>query len=290
MLVKVDDRAELSAAEQEFVECLRQLPTTGLAIVNLRIGTQRGTRQIGAVIWTPQGVLVLDVVGFRSRQSGVLTVSQERPWRVGDATADLELDFGANPVRQLETAMREVELTFERATYDPGQLCGAVVLVPMRGAVLRPGRETLRPGLDVVVGNAVESTELRIFLENFAPGPPRWTLGRVCAATRALTGWAPERGELIAAGFEDKLPEPPRTPRQRPSWRRPDSGRTQDAVGWVVLTVAVLGMIVVLGAIVGSLLADGPATGPAAPPSTTVEPTVPVSGGPVECWPLQPGC
>ncbi|NUP25665.1 MAG: NERD domain-containing protein, partial [Nocardia sp.] len=111
-----------------------------------------------------------------------------------------------------------------------------------------------------------------------------------CAATRALTGWAPERGELIAAGFEDKLPEPPRAPRQRPIWRRPDSGRTQDAVGWVVLTVAVLGMIVVLGAIVGSLLADGPATEPAAPPSTTVEPTVPVSGGPVECWPLQPGC
>lgn len=290
MLVKVDDRAELSAAEKEFVECLRQLPTTGLAIVDLRIGTQRGTRQIGAVIWTPQGVLVVEVVGFRSRQSGVLTVSQERPWRVGDLAADLELEFGVNPVRRLETAVREVELTFERATYDPGQLCGAVALVPMRGAVLRPGRETLRPGLDVVVGNTVESTELRIFLENFAPGPPRWTLGRVCAATRALTGWAPERGELIAAGFEDKLPEAPRKPRERPSWRRPDSGRTQDAVGWVVLTVAVLGMFVVLGAIIGSLLTDGPAAEPAAPPSTTVEPTVPVRVGPVECWPLQPGC
>ncbi|MGW5388162.1 nuclease-related domain-containing protein [Nocardia sp. NPDC003963] len=290
MLVKVDDRAELSAAEKEFVECLRQLPTTGLAIVDLRIGTQRGTRQIGAVIWTPQGVLVVDVVGFRSRQSGVLTVSSERPWRVGDIEADLELEFGVNPVRQLEAAVREVELTFERATYDAGQLCAAVALVPMRGAVLRPGRETLRPGLDVVVGNAVESTELRIFLENFAPGPPRWTLGRVCAATRALTGWAPERGELIAAGFEDKLPEPPRKPRQRPGWRRPDSGRTQDAIGWAVLTVAVLGMLLVLGAIAGSLLTAGPAAEPAAPPSTTVEPTVPVSGGPVECWPLQPGC
>ncbi|MFI2233348.1 nuclease-related domain-containing protein [Nocardia testacea] len=290
MLVKVDDRAELSAAEKEFVECLRQLPTTGLAIVDLRIGTQRGTRQIGAVIWTPQGVLVIEVVGFRSRQSGVLTVSQDRPWRVGETTADLALEFGVNPIRQLESAVREVELTFERATYDPGQLCGAVALVPMRGAVLRPGRETLRPGLDVVVGNAVESTELRIFLENFAPGPPRWTLGRVCAATRALTGWAPDRAELIAAGFEDKLPEPPRKPRGRPAWRRPDSGHDQDVVGWVVLGVAVLGVLVVLGAIAGSLLADGPAAEPAAP-STTAEPTVPVPApGPVECWPLQPDC
>ncbi|MGW0007492.1 nuclease-related domain-containing protein [Nocardia grenadensis] len=289
MLVKVDDRAELSAAEMEFVQCLRQLPTTGLAIVDLRIGTQRGTRQVGAVIWTPQGVLVIEVVGFRSRQSGVLTVSRDRPWQVGAVAADLELAFGVNPIRQLESAVREVELTFERATYDPGQLCGAVALVPMRGVTLRPGRETLRPGLDVVVGNAVEYTELRIFLENFAPGPPRWTLGRVCAATRALTGWAPDRAELIAAGFEDKLPEPPRKPRERPGWRRPDSGRTQDLIGWAVLGVAVLGVLIVLGAIAGSLLADGPTAEPAAP-STTVAPAVPAPGGPVECWPLQPGC
>lgn len=290
MLVKVDDRAELSAAEKEFVACLRQLPTTGLAIVDLRIGTQRGTRQIGAVIWTPRGVLVIEVVGFRSRQSGVLTVSPDRRWQVGEAAADLELEFDVNPIRQLESAVREVELTFERATYDPGQLCGAVALIPMRGVVLRPGRETVRPGLDVVVGNAVESTELRIFLENFAPGPPRWTLGGVCAATRALTGWAPDRAELIAAGFEDKLPEPPKTPRERPGWRHPDSGRTQDIIGWAVLGVAVLGVLIVLGAIAGSLLADGPAAEPAAP-STTVAPTVPaVPGGPVECWPLQPGC
>lgn len=290
MLVKVDDRAELSATEREFVECLRQLPSTGLAIVDLRIGTQRGTRQIGAVIWTPQGVLVAEVLGFRSRQSGLLTVSMERPWRVGDTVADLELELGADPVRRLESAVREVELTFERASYDPGQLCGVVVLVPRPGAVLRPARETLRPGLDVVVGSAAEPTELRIFLENFAPGPPRWTLGRVCAATRALTGWAPDRAELMAAGFEDKLPEPPRKPRAWQTMRRPDVRRTHDVIGWTVLGVAVLGMLVVLAAIAGSLLADGPAAEPAAPSSST-EPTVPPTpAGAVECWPLQTGC
>ncbi|MGI5222722.1 nuclease-related domain-containing protein [Nocardia sp. CA-290969] len=290
MLVKVDDRAELSAAEREFVECLRQLPSTGLAIVDLRIATQRGTRQIGAVIWTPQGVLVTEVIGFRSTQSGILTVSMERPWRVGDAVADLELDLGADPVRRLESAVQEVQRTFERASYDPGQLCGAVALIPRRGAVLRPARETLRPGLDVVVGNTAELTELRILLENFAPGPPRWTLGRVCAATRALTGWAPERGELIAAGFEDKLPEPPKKPRVWQTMRRPDTRRTHDVIGWTVLTVAVLGMLMVLAAIAGSLLAEGPAAEPAAP-SSSVEPTVaPTSAGAAECWPLQPGC
>ncbi|WP_280420472.1 nuclease-related domain-containing protein [Nocardia carnea] len=289
MLVKVDDRAELSAAEREFVECLRQLPSTGLAIVDLRVGTQRGTRQIGAVVWTPQGILVVEVIGFRSKQSGMLSVSTERPWRVGDIVADLDLELGADPVRRVESALREVQLTFERASYDPGHLCGAVALVPQRGAVLRPARETLRPGLDVVVGNTVEPTELRIFLENFAPGPPRWTLGRVCAATRALTGWAPDRAELIAAGFEDKLPEPPKKPRAWPMRRRPDSRRAHDLIGWAVLTVAVFGMLIVLAAIAGSLLGDGPAAEPAAP-SSSAEPTVPPSTGPAECWPLQVDC
>lgn len=288
MLVKVDDRAELSAAEREFVECLRQLPSAGLAIVDLRVGTQRGTRQIGAVVWTPQGVLVVEVVGFRSEQSGILTVSTDRPWQVGDTAADLDLDLGADPVHRVEGALREVRLTFERAAYDPGDLCGAVVLVPYRGAVIRPARETLRPGLDVVVGTVADPTELRIFLENFAPGTPRWTLGRVCAATRALTGWAPERGELIAAGFEDKLPEPPKQPRARLP-RSPDSGRVHDLLGWAVLAVAVVGMLIVLAAIAGSLLAESPAAEPAAPTSSA-EPTVPPPAGPVECWPLQAGC
>ncbi|MEU1985925.1 nuclease-related domain-containing protein [Nocardia sp. NPDC019395] len=289
MLVKVDDRAELSAAESEFVECLRQLPSTGLAIVDLRIGTRRGTRQVGAVIWTPQGILVVEVIGFRTKQSGMLTVSTERPWRVGEATADLDVGLGGDPVNRVESAVREVQVAFERATYDPGQLCGAVVLVPMRGAVVRPARETLRPGLDVVVGNAADPTELRIFLENFAPGPPRWTLGRVCAATRALTGWAPERGELITAGFEDKLPEPAKSPRRRIPLRRPDSRRVHDVIGWSVLTVAVVGVLVVLVAIIGSLLADGPAAEPAAPSSST-QPAAPPPAGPSECWPLQPDC
>ncbi|MFI5714477.1 nuclease-related domain-containing protein [Nocardia sp. NPDC051750] len=289
MLVKVDDRAELSVAEREFVECLRALPSTGLAIVDLRIGTQRGTRQIGAVIWTPQGILVVEVIGFRRKQSGMLTVSTERPWRVGEEDADLVVEFGADPVRAVESAVREVQLTFDRATYDPGQLCGAVVLVPLRGAVVRPARETVRPGLDVVVGNVAEPTELRIFLENFAPGPPRWTLGRVCAATRALTGWAPERRELIAAGFDDKLPEPPKASRKRPALRRPDSRRVHDAIGWSVLAVAVVGVLVVLAAIAGSLLADGPAAEPAAPSSSS-EPVAPPPAGPTACWPLQPDC
>ncbi|NKY37418.1 NERD domain-containing protein [Nocardia speluncae] len=288
MLVKVDDRAELSAAEREFVECLRQLPSTGLAIVDLRVGTQRGTRQVGAVVWTPQGILVVEVIGFRSKQSGMLTVSTERPWRVGDTAADLDLELGADPVRRVESALREVQLTFERASYDPGHLCGAVALIPQRGAVLRPARETLRPGLDVVVGNTGEPTELRIFLENFAPGPPRWTLGRVCAATRALTGWAPDRDELIAAGFEDKLPEPPKKPRTWPL-RRPDSRRAHDLIGWVVLGVAVLGMLTVLAAIAGSLITDGPAAEPAAP-SSSADPTVPPPTGSAECWPLQTDC
>ena len=288
MLVKVDDRAELSAAEQEFVQCLRNCSITGLALVDLRIGTQRGTRQISAVIWTTQGILVVEALGFRSRQGGVLTVSADQPWRVGAAVADLDLDLGVNAIARLEGAVGEVQSAFARTQYDPGQICGAVVLVPHRGVVLRPGRETVRPGIDVVVTQSAETTELRIFLENFAPGPPRWTRGRVSAATQALIGWSPDRAELADAGFAEKIADPIERRFPGTQWRL--SGRLTDLLGWGVLVVAVSGMLVVLVAIVGSLMADAPAAGPAAPPTSTVEPTVPAPAGPVECWPLQPDC
>lgn len=288
MLVKVDDRAELTAAEEEFVECLRHFPTTGLAMVDLRIGTDRGTRQIDAVIFTVHGVTVVEVVGFRRRQSGVFEVSTDGRWKIGSETAELDLAFGADPSTMVQNSVREVERAFERTGFDPGHLCGAAVVVPFRGSVLRPARASVRPGLDVVVGNVTDSTELRIYLENFAPGEPRWTADRVRAATTALTGWAPGRDELLTAGFAEKLPE---TKRVKPlsDERVPEATRGQATMGWVVTLVAALGMLVVLAVIVTALLSDGPDTDPAATtPSSAV--TAPTSTTPVECWPLQPGC
>lgn len=288
MLVKVDDRAELSAAEGEFVECLRHFPTAGLAMVDLRIGTDRGTRQIDAVIFTVHGVTVVEVVGFRRRQSGVFEVSTDGRWRVGAENADLDLAFGADPPTMVQNSVREVERAFERTGFDPGHLCGAAVVVPFRGSVLRPARVSVRPGLDVVVGNVTDSTELRIYLENFAPGEPRWTADRVRAATAALTGWAPGRDELLTAGFAEKLPETKRA-KTPPEERFPEPTRRQATVGWVVTLVAMLGMLMVLAVIVTALLSDGPGTDPAATtPSADV--TAPPSTTPVECWPLQPGC
>ncbi|WP_040792836.1 NERD domain-containing protein [Nocardia paucivorans] len=286
MLVKVDDRAELTAAEEEFVECLRNFPTVGLAMVDLRVGTERGTRQIDAVIFTVQGVTVVEVVGFRRRQSGVFEVPTDGRWKVGSENADLDLAFGADPSTMVQNSVREVERAFERTGFDPGPLCGAVVVVPFRGSVLRPARVNVRPGLDVVVGNVSDAVELRIYLENFAPGEPRWTADRVRAATTALTGWAPGRDELLDAGFAEKLPE---RVKPLPQERVPEPTRGQATVGWLVTVAAIVGMLVVLAVVVTTLFSDGSDTEPAAT-TPSFEVTAPVPTRPAECWPLQPGC
>lgn len=311
MLVKIDTGAELSAPEREFVECLRRLPTTGLALVDLQVGPEHGKRQVDAVVWTPRGVTVLEARGFRRRQSGILEVSSGGPWTISSQPADLEQPEGVSVSDQLEHAVHEVKAALERSLQDRGHLCGAVVLLPWRGAVVRPARTTLRPGLDVVVANAADTTEFRIYLENFAAGPRAWTADRVLAAATALTRSCgsdihPTRDELLAEGFDAAAPKPKPIPaRPAPPKREPkpeDTGR-QRAAAWAVFAAGVLGTLVVLGVIVRAVLTDGPDVEPTAttttgatatPQSRATAPAVPAGvvspRTAVECWPFQSGC
>ncbi|MBF6316006.1 NERD domain-containing protein [Nocardia cyriacigeorgica] len=311
MLVKIESGAELSAAEREFVECLRKLPTTGVALIDLQVGPDSGKRQVDAVVWTPRGVTVLEARGFRRRQSGILEAGGGR-WTISSQPADLEQPEGVDLSDQLEHAVHEVKTALERSLQDPGHLCGAVVLLPWRGAVVRPARTTLRPGLDVVVANAADTTEFRIYLENFAAGPRAWTADRVLAAASALirdsgSDILLSREELLAEGFDTAAPTPKPIP-ARPAPRReptPENSGRQTAAAWVVLTVGVLGTLVVLGVIMRAVLTDGPDVEPTAttttgatatPQSRATVPAVPVGGGiaspraSVECWPFQAGC
>ncbi|MBF6412549.1 nuclease-related domain-containing protein [Nocardia cyriacigeorgica] len=309
MLVKIESGAELSAAEREFVECLRKLPTTGVALIDLQVGPDSGKRQVDAVVWTPRGVTVLEARGFRRRQSGILEAGDGR-WTISSQPADLEQPEGVNLSDQLEHAVHEVKTALERSLQDPGHLCGAVVLLPWRGAVVRPARTTLRPGLDVVVANAADTTEFRIYLENFAAGPRAWTADRVLAAASALirscgSDILLSREELLVEGFDAAAPKPKPIP-ARPAPRRepkPENSGRQTAAAWVVLTVGVLGTLVVLGVIVRAVLTDGPDVEPTAttttgatatPQSRATVPAVPAgvasSRTPVECRPFQAGC
>ncbi|MEV0295586.1 nuclease-related domain-containing protein [Nocardia sp. NPDC050710] len=295
MLVKVRPGATLSGAEQEFVDCLRSFPITCLAAIDIHVG-DNGTRQIDAVLLTPRGITVVEVKGFRRRQSGILNVTDEGPWKISDTPADLDDETTTSPSDRLEQGVYAVRSKLERALLDPGHVCGVVVLVPFRGVVIRPARTNLRPGVDIVVANVPDSTELRIYVDSFSAAARTWTADRVVAAAQALgLENGPSRAELIADGFDATppsvlaavLPELQPKPKPVPG----PSTKRQTAGGWAVLAIALLGMMVVFGVIISAWVRDtaGPGEQPGPERTTSVTPS-PAPYLPKECWPLQTGC
>jgi hypothetical protein len=61
------------------------------------------TRQIDALIWTPQRCIAVEVKGFHTRQDGVLVVAPHGPWRMDDGEiADIYgNDRSHNPINQI---------------------------------------------------------------------------------------------------------------------------------------------------------------------------------------------
>ncbi|MFC9896806.1 nuclease-related domain-containing protein [Nocardia sp. NPDC127579] len=292
MLVRVRPGAQLSAAEQEFVQCLGANPNTGFVAVDVHVGVH-GTRQIDAVVLTPRGITVAEIRGFRRRQSGILSIS-ERPWQISDATVDL--DGGeTDPVDRLEQCVYAVRAKLERALQDPGDVCGVVVLVPERGAMVRPARTAIRPGVDVVVANADDATELRIYLESFSAGARNWTVDRVIQAARILESKPePTRAELVADGFDEVKPAPlvTRRPAARPV--RPPRApgprtRGQQTGAWSALGVAVVGLLVLFG-VVAATFVDGSAHPDPTPASSTSVTPSPPPFIPRDCYPFQTDC
>ncbi|MGV9820205.1 nuclease-related domain-containing protein [Nocardia xishanensis] len=294
MLVKIRPGAQLSGAEQEFVDCLRAFPSTAFAAVDAQVG-DNGTRQIDAVVITPRGVTVVEVRGFRRRQSGILGVSDDEPFTISDAAADFDDENAAHPIQRLEQAVYAVKSKLERALIDPGHVCGLVALIPFRGVVVRPARTNVRSGIDVVVANVPDATELRIYLEGFAAGPRSWSADRVISAATALGVTAPSRAELIADGFDELAahshlpvaalaPPPPAPPPPRPPTR------SQHAATWAVVAAAVIGMLVVFGVVVTAVVRDEPRPGSEREAtSSTVVPSPPPYR-PRDCYPFQTDC
>ncbi|HLS78400.1 MAG TPA: hypothetical protein VK083_16585 [Nocardia sp.] len=201
MLVRVRPGAELSAAEREFVDCVRAVPAAGLVLVDVLV--DRGGRRLGAVLFTPRGMSVAEIRGFRRRQSGILSVRPDRPWKISGKA--LDLDAQSHPGEQLEHGVYAVRDTLQRALLDPGQICGVVALLPRRGVVVRPSRTTLRPGFDVVVLNATDTAGLRSYIKKFGGEPGEWDVDRVIGAVDALEmGQDLSRADLREAGFAER--------------------------------------------------------------------------------------
>ncbi|RBO90607.1 nuclease-related domain-containing protein [Nocardia puris] len=293
MLVKVGSGGQLSGAEQEFVDCLRSFRSTGLLAVGVHAG-DNGARRVDAVLFTPRGVAVAEVKGFRRRQSGILKLTDEGPWTISDTAADFDDEDTADPVDRLERSVYAVRTQLERALQNPGHVAGLVALIPFRGVVVRPAHTTVRPGLDVVVANVPDATELRIYTERFASGPRSWSADRVLGAAAALGIEPLSREELIADGFEvlaahSHLPVAA-TPQHAPA-PPPAPTRKSAVAAWTVFAVACVGIVGVLAVIVSAVAKDTPGSNSdqRSVTTTTADPTPPPAA-PRTCYPFQPDC
>lgn len=223
MLLRVANEAGLSGAEQAVVGWIRSWqesdPLAGLAVVNCRVPTRSGYRQVDAIVWTPYGCVVLEIKGFRSPQSGTLRVPINAAWTVGGRPAELYTQrSSANPLDQLETNCYAVKNGIVAAGVDRVFVHGAVVVMPFSPAEItlarvgpqnRVGdladRVELRSGIHVVVGG---DARLRQFLDSV--GSPRrtvqWSASTMVSAFEALgLPDVPSVDELVREGFPDDL-------------------------------------------------------------------------------------
>ncbi|MFD6399946.1 NERD domain-containing protein [Nocardia sp. NPDC060249] len=293
MLVRIRPGAELTGAERELVDCLRAYPSTGLALVDCRVGDRR----LGAVIVTPRGITVLEVKGFRRRQSGLLSAAADGSWRISDSPLDLAADASNGLTDRVEHGVHAVRVALEQALQDSRHVSGAVVLVPYRGVVVRPARTALRPGLDVLVANSVDAHELRVYLEGFSAGPREWTVERVlntCTALGAVE--VPSRAELVEEGFDTHRPAPAPVVPQVRKFSEPvppaDPSPRGKFVGIGLFAAALLGIFVVFVVVGVALFQDSPHPRPMSDTSQTSTTRAPASATPrkTECWPFQAEC
>ncbi|MFD6389269.1 NERD domain-containing protein [Nocardia sp. NPDC060259] len=296
MLVRIRPGAELSGAEREFVECLRAYPSTGLALVDCQVGDRR----LGAVIVTPRGITVVEVKGFRRRQSGLLAVSAGT-WTISDSPLDLDTEQSAGLTDRVEHGVHAVRVALEQALQDSRHVSGAVVMVPYRGVVVRPARTALRPGLDVLVANTIDAHELRVYLEGFSAGPREWTIDRVLTTCTALGvgDLAPSRADLAADGFDGTRPTQQPIPPQPRRFTEPvqapppaDPTRRGKLAGLIVFAAALIGVFVVFLVVGSALLNDppNPRTTSDTTQTTTRAPSTPAGRESTVCWPFQNDC
>jgi hypothetical protein len=217
----------LSGAEDQVVRLLRSWTGTyhlpGLAMVNVNVPDKRGPRQVDALVFTPHGLIVVEVKGFTRPQPGTLAVPVNGPWTVDGEPAALHTLAGLNPGEQVKGGVYAAKNAF--TAIDGGGdtfVSGWVVLVHPGGGLSIGDTRNAGRGIRVVLGT---QTELRKAIHQHRRRRRKvWSADGVLDACRALSlsHLAPARSELLAEGFPDLIlaPEPAPTP-PKPAVPRP---------------------------------------------------------------------
>ncbi|MFE5565956.1 nuclease-related domain-containing protein [Amycolatopsis japonica] len=202
----------LSGAEERVVTLLSswtgEYHLPGLALVNVNVPEKTAVRQVDGLIFTPSGLIVLEVKGFVRSQPGTLTVPPNGAWTVDGEPAAVHTLTGLTPGDQVKAGVYAAKAALTGIDGAKNSfVTGLVVLVP-QGRGLQLG-DTGRAGLGIHVTLATQK-DLRRVIRRVTNRGSAWTADTILAACRvlALDHLAPERAELIAEGFLDQPPAP----------------------------------------------------------------------------------
>ncbi|MQY28365.1 nuclease-related domain-containing protein [Nocardia aurantia] len=188
MLLLIDNESALSTAEERFAEWIRWSPAQpGVVLMNVRIPDRgNGTRQLDALIWTPQRCIAVEVKGFHSRQDGVLVVPPNGPWHMADGRpAALHGNGdGHNPLDQVHTNTMTTKNWLEKTTGTRCAVHGLVLVLLLPDQDI-PGLDAPRrpPMTDIIIE---DFDVFRYYLDRVSDQPIEWTSDRIAPLLDAL--------------------------------------------------------------------------------------------------------
>ncbi|MGO4205667.1 NERD domain-containing protein [Rhodococcus sp. TAF43] len=213
MLVTI--QGSLERTEHQLATYLEQLDKSlpGFAVFNIWVPVKdRDSRQVDAILWTPQRCIVVEVKGFNATQSGALTASANGVWRVDGATAALYSLSTAdgkgtvNPFQQVRERAFEVKDHLSRRGFGTRFVDGLVVLYKQPGCTITIDTVSPPRGTRLVVTDANQAGPIRRQLAAFSRGKARWTANDIMAVLTSLNlPDAVSINELIAAGFPEYI-------------------------------------------------------------------------------------
>lgn len=228
----------LSSAEAHVVRLARswtgQYALPGLLMVNVNVPAERGaTRQVDGVLWSPHGLVVIEVKGFTRPQPGTLTIPLNGPWTVDGQPAALHTLADTNPAEQARSALYAVKNALTHASVDPGFVSGLIVVIPQDGRLTIGNTRNLGTGMSVALGT---NSAIRKVLHELGRRPAVWAADDVLDACRTLDleRFAPHRGQLLGDGFPDLITLTPRPRHHTPKRSRstPEPPPRQPSSPW----------------------------------------------------------
>ncbi|WP_198037074.1 nuclease-related domain-containing protein [Nocardia sp. BMG51109] len=187
MLLLINNPSSLSPAEERLAEWITWSPAQpGVALLNIQVPDRGSSRQLDALIWSPQRCVAVEVKGFRTRQDGALVVPPNGPWLMDDGrTADIYgNDDTHDPTSQVRDSTMAAKHWVEKATGLRSLIHGLVLVmllpdqdVPSLDAPQRP------PKTDIIIE---DFDVFRYYFHRISHEEPAWTSTRIARVVDSL--------------------------------------------------------------------------------------------------------